>query len=114
MVFTTDCQNGQNAPERERLERFERFERSERAERLVYRDALKRSSSATVSPRIAAFNVGSRSGSHSGECGAGTGTPVRFATASFAGLTAPMCSSNAGTPARPYSAKSSDVIFAGI
>src|SRR6266702_3477571 len=34
--------------------------------------------------------------------------------ASVAGFTAPMCRSTACTPARPYSEKSSEVIFAGI
>ena len=67
-----------------------------------------------VSARIAPLSVGSRSGAHSGECGAGTGMPLCRAAASLVGWTAPTCSSADGTPARPYSEKSSDVIFAGI
>ena len=36
-----------------------------------------KSSSMVTSASIAPFSVGSRSGSHSGECGAGPGMPVR-------------------------------------
>jgi hypothetical protein len=40
--------------------------------------------------------------------------PVSRAVFSLAGSTAPMWRSAERTPARPYSAKSSDVIFGGI
>jgi len=59
------------------------------------------SSSAATSARMAPLSVGSYSGAHSGECGAGTGVPVLRDCSSFAGLTAPICSSAAGTPAAP-------------
>ncbi len=72
------------------------------------------SSSAATSARMAPLIVGSKSGAHSGEWGAGTGMPVRRASARLIGSTAPRCRSTDRTPARPYSAKSSDVIFCGI
>src|SRR6266581_363390 len=76
---------------------------------------LNNSSSSVTSARIAAFSVGSRSGAHSGECGAGPGMPVFWISANLDALTAPMCSNAEGTlPVFQYSPKSSDVIFAGI
>lgn len=66
-----------------------------------------------TSARTAPLSVGSRSGAHSGECGAGPGMPVLWISANFTGLTAPMCSSADGTlPLFQYSAKSSEVILA--
>lgn len=69
--------------------------------------------SMVVSVAIAVSIVGLRSGQNLEECSDGSGVPLAFASLYFVGSTAPTKNITEGTPARPYSEKSSETILDG-